>query len=60
MVFFGLWAINWVTSLRIGQRRGFLGVTEIAEAGQKKMAEERKGNSKEPANKRNFKKDLKN
>ena len=64
-----------MTSLRIGQRRGFLGVTEIAEAGRKKIAKQKKakskakqkkakpkepeGKSKEPENKRNFKKDLK-
>lgn len=64
-----------MTSLRIGQRRGFLGVTEIAEAGRKKIAQQKKakskakqkkgkpkepeGKSKEPENKRNFKTDLK-
>ena len=35
-----------MTSLRIGQRRGFLGVTEIAEAGRKKIAQQKKAKSK--------------
>ena len=60
MVFLGLWGISWVTSLRIGQRRGFLGVVEIEKAGGKQMAEQkRKGKSKDEQKKRIFKKDLK-
>ena len=37
-----------MTSLRIGQRRGFLGVTEIAEAGRKKIAKQKKVSRKSP------------
>ena len=29
MCFLSLWNINWVTSLRIGQRRGFIGLKEV-------------------------------
>ena len=32
MVFLALWGISWVTSLRLKQRRGFLGVNEFPEA----------------------------
>ena len=35
-----------MASLRNGQRRGFLGVTEIAEAGRKKIAQQKKAKSK--------------
>ena len=32
MMLLALWGINWVTSFRLGQRRGFLGITEFHEA----------------------------
>ena len=50
--FIALWGINWVTSLRIGQRRGFLGVTEFEEAGKKKRHEEEQKRNRKKAGKK--------
>ena len=36
MIFLPLWGISWVTSLRVRQQRGFLGVNEFLEALKKK------------------------
>ena len=42
LLFFALCEINFITSVRMGQRRGYLGVKEIMDAG----AEERRANEK--------------
>ena len=47
LLFFALWEINFVTSVRMGQRRGYLGVKEIMDAG----AEERRANVKKKSKK---------
>ena len=47
LLFFALWEINFVTSVRMGQRKGYLGVKDIMDAG----AEERRANEKKKSKK---------
>ena len=60
MVFLQLWEILWVTSLRIAQRVGFLGVEEIRACA---LEQPEKGKALEPPEKgkakRNFCKEIK-
>ena len=57
LLFFALWEINYVTSVRMGQRKGYLGVKEIQDAG---IEMREKQNSKIAENvKRSIKGDVK-
>ena len=55
MALMSLWEIAWVTSLRIAQRRGFLGVKQIEDAG--KVQKNKKPKSKNDEG-RSMKKDI--
>ena len=58
MALMSLWNISWVSSLRISQRQGFLGVKEIEDAGKEKSSSEKKKSKLQNQNKRKNKTDV--
>ena len=61
MMYLSLWSINWVSSLRLSSRKGFLGVKEFKEAGTAEEQKRKKRRKVEPENfksERSRKKDL--
>ena len=57
MALMGLQGISWITSLRISQRQGFLGIKEIQKAGKEKRDANKKKEEKRNADKKKEKKD---
>ena len=59
MFFLTLWSIYWVSSVSMGQKRGYLGVPEVVKSGSKKGSKD-KSKSKKDKSKRQKSKIQKN
>ena len=47
MFFLTLWSLHWVSSVRMGQKRGYLGVSELVKAGSRKISKDKSTSRKD-------------